>query len=112
MAELPNGTVRDWLAAIIPGPLCVVPARSAPQVQIRGELVDDRLTQAGVDIEYVRGAEPAMYDELQNVCRTCPHPEKCAPQLLQGNWEAGLSEYCPNSVAIDEYITGRRSDDA
>jgi hypothetical protein len=113
MAELPNGTtVRDWLAAIIPGALRVVSERSAPQDRIRDELVNDRLAQAGVDIDYVREAEPAIYDELQNVCRTCPYTEKCARQLLQGNWEAGLSKYCPNAGAIDEYIAGCRSVDA
>lgn len=95
----------------MPGGKRVSTARSTPQDSIRDELVNDRLNEAGVDINYVREAEPAIYGELQEVCRTCPHPEKCARELLRGNWETGLSEYCPNAAAVDEIISGRTSGD-
>lgn len=108
MADLPNGTILQQLVTF----MRVGKAQSTPQDGIRDELALDRLAKSGMDIDYIREAEPALYRELQDVCRTCPHPEKCTRELLQGNWDTGLSEYCPNAAAIDEFIAGYPSSDA
>ena len=79
-----------------------------PETIERDSLMRERLTQAGVDADYVEVAEPDLYHELQRICDTCPDPEACARDLARGDWEIGLREYCPNAAVIDALIIGNR----
>jgi hypothetical protein len=71
-------------------------------------LMRERLTQSGVDPDYVLVVQPDLYRELQRICDTCPDPDGCARDLARGDLEVGMRKYCPNAAAIDELIVGDR----
>ena len=65
------------------------------------ELLPQRLAQLGLDPEFVRRAEPAMYEDLTRICALCAAWRRCRHDLARGDVQAGMGDYCPNTPAID-----------
>ncbi len=65
------------------------------------ELMPLRLQQLGLDVEFVRHAEPETYRDLARVCAACTAWRRCKHDLARGNVQAGMDGYCLNSATID-----------
>lgn len=72
------------------------------------ELMEWRLSQANLDLEYLEEAKAEIVSQMRLACADCASPERCARDLASGDWEAGQKHYCPNAATIDELILGRR----
>lgn len=70
-------------------------------------VMGQRLEDAGLDIGYLREAQPSTYQRMRQVCSSCPNPDRCLRDLERGDWEAGQRHYCPNAAAIDLLIVTR-----
>lgn len=73
------------------------------------KLLPQRLAALGLDVNYIREAEPALYRDMQRVCLGCSRRGKCARDLWRGDVEAGMRDYCPNAATIDPLILDRKS---
>ncbi len=73
----------------------------------REDLLGERLTQVGVDEEYLHETDPELFQALKSACKQCADPEQCMRDLAAGNWEAGQASYCPNADKIDQLIVGK-----
>lgn len=73
-----------------------------------GQLMPQRLQAAGIDPNYVREAEPAVFQDLQRTCTRCGSAKQCAHDLAVGDWEAGLESYCANAATIDALLVDRK----
>lgn len=71
-------------------------------------LMEWRLSQANLDLEYLEAAKGALVLRMRRRCATCPTPERCERDLQNGDWEAGQNHYCPNAAVIDDFILGRK----
>lgn len=69
--------------------------------------MDQRLSQANLDLEYFEAAKAGIISHMREVCANCPCPERCEQDLENGDWETGQNHYCPNAAVIDELILGR-----
>ena len=65
------------------------------------ELMPLRLQQLGLDVEFVRHAEPEAYRDLARVCGKCTARRQCKHDLARGDVQAGMEGYCLNSATID-----------
>src|SRR4029079_16680441 len=66
---------------------------------IRGpvELMPERLRQLGLDPEFVRRDDTAVYRDLERVCARCRASERCARDLAAGDVTSGMRSYCSNA---------------
>ncbi len=65
------------------------------------ELMPLRLQQIGLDMEFVRHAEPEAYRDMARVCAKCTAWRQCKQDLARGDVQAGMDGYCLNSATID-----------
>jgi len=70
-------------------------------------LMEMRLSQANLDLEYLEAAKAEIISHMREVCANCPCPERCEQDLGNSDWETGQEHYCPNAAAIDAFILGR-----
>ena len=70
------------------------------------ELMPERLRQLGLDPEFLRRDDTAVYRDLERVCARCKASERCARDLAAGDVEAGMRHYCSNAHTIDALIVG------
>ena len=66
-----------------------------------------RLEAAGLDPDYVRIAQSATYQELEDECDACAHVARCSRDLEGSDPNERLAGYCPNTPVIDELVVAR-----
>ena len=71
------------------------------------ELMPERLRQLGLDPEFLRRDDTAVYRDLERVCARCKSSERCARDLAAGDVATGMRSYCSNAHTIDALIVGR-----
>src|SRR5947207_1675406 len=64
----------------------------------------ERLRQLGLDPEFLRRGDTAVYRDLERVCARCKASERSARDLAAGVVEAGMRSYCSNAHTINALI--------
>jgi len=70
-------------------------------------LMEMRLSQANLDLEYLEAAKAEIISHMREVCANCLCTERCEQDLENGDWETGQEHYCPNAAVIDAFILGQ-----
>lgn len=73
-------------------------------------LMPQRLEAMGIDAEYVRNSEPAVYRDLERVCGRCKSWAQCEQDMAHGDVESGQCSYCGNAATIDALAVEQRRD--
>ena len=70
-------------------------------------LLPRRLELLGLDPAFVLTDASPRSAAMRSLCETCTHWRRCARDLGRGDVQAGLSDYCLNSEAIDQALLER-----
>lgn len=73
-------------------------------------LMPQRLEAMGIDANYVRNSEPAVYRDLERVCGQCKSWAQCEQDMAHGDVETGQCSYCGNAATIDALAVEQRRD--
>lgn len=76
-------------------------ANVAPENPGASTLMPERLAAMGIDADYVRAAEPAVYRDLERLCGKCQSWKQCEQDMARGDVESGQCGYCANAGTID-----------
>ncbi len=65
------------------------------------------LRALGVDPQKLTAGGRTTLRELQRICITCAHKNRCQHELAAGTAASHYHEYCPNAMSIDELFRSR-----
>ena len=78
-----------------------------PGLARRGDQRDDatlllrRMSTINIDSDTFARLEPALFGNLQTMCRECEHPALCRHDLHDDPAGATWEDYCPNAVVLN-----------
>ena len=101
-----NNPVARNLAILQPNVSNIESKDAAKSLCKSSALLKRRLHLLGIDPEYVRYAEPALYTDLARACASCRMFRQCARDLACGDVQSGMSTYCLNGPSIDLFTLG------
>jgi pyrroloquinoline quinone (PQQ) biosynthesis protein C len=58
------------------------------------------LLALGVDPKKLASEDPAMMRDLQRLCITCGHKQRCEHELAAGTAAKHYRNYCPNAISL------------
>ena len=64
-------------------------------------LLRRRMATLGIDGDAFARAEPALFGNLQTLCRECEHPALCRHDLRHDSAGIAWEDYCPNAVVLN-----------
>lgn len=64
-------------------------------------LLSRRMSALGVDSDTFARLEPALFGNLQTLCRECERPDLCRHDLRDDPPGATWEDYCPNAVVLN-----------
>jgi hypothetical protein len=64
-------------------------------------LLARRMSALGVDADTFARVEPALFGNLQTLCRDCDHPGVCQHDLRHDPNGAAWEDYCPNATVLN-----------
>jgi hypothetical protein len=64
-------------------------------------LLARRMSALGVDADSFARVEPALFSNLQTLCRDCDHPGQCRHDLRHDPDGAAWEDYCPNATVLN-----------
>jgi hypothetical protein len=65
------------------------------------DLLGRRMSALDVDADSFARAEPALFGNLQTLCRECERPDQCRHDLRHDPKGAAWEDYCPNAVVLN-----------
>jgi hypothetical protein len=60
-----------------------------------------RMSALGVDADTFARAEPALFGNLQTLCRECEEPGRCRHDLRRDPNDPAWEDYCPNATVLN-----------
>lgn len=70
------------------------------------------LLALGVDPKKLASDDPALTRDLQRLCTTCGHKNRCEHELAAGTAARNYRSFCPNAFSLDVLFNARGSHDA
>ncbi len=64
-------------------------------------LLARRMSALGVDADTFARVEPALFGNLQTLCRECERPDLCRHDLRKDPKGAAWEDYCPNATVLN-----------
>jgi hypothetical protein len=64
-------------------------------------LLSQRMSALEVDSDTFARLEPALFGNLQTLCRECERPDLCRHDLRRNPADAAWEDYCPNAVVLN-----------
>ena len=64
-------------------------------------LLTRRMSALDIDADTFARVEPALFGNLQTLCRECEHPGQCRHDLRHDAKGAAWEDYCPNATVLN-----------
>jgi hypothetical protein len=65
------------------------------------DLLARRMSAIGVDADTFARVEPALFGNLNTLCRECERTDQCRHDLRRDPQDAAWEDYCPNAVVLN-----------
>jgi hypothetical protein len=72
------------------------------------KLLKRMLIALHVDRQTIADIDPLVMREMQWLCVTCTHKNRCEHELAKGTATQTFHEFCPNAVSIDELLLDQK----
>ena len=94
IGALTGNVVRRWRARV------TADDRQEDEAADAGVLAR-RMSALGVDSDAFARVEPALFGNLQTLCRECERPDLCRYDLRRDPKGAAWEDYCPNATVLN-----------
>ena len=88
---------------VSPGELADLATKAPDSAALLGKM----LAALGVNAEDLASKDPMLMRDLQRLCVSCDHKQRCAHDLAAGTAGEHYREYCPNAYTLDVLLERR-----